>query len=34
MAHVNVTPEVVLRKILNEVSDAENDDIEDIFSSF
>ena len=33
MAHANVTPEEVLRKILNEVSDEENDDIEDIASS-
>ena len=32
MAHTNVTPEEVLRKILNEVSDEENDDIEDIAS--
>ena len=32
MAHANVTPEEVLRKILNEVSDEENDDIEDIAS--
>ena len=30
MAHANVTPEEVLRKILNEVSDEENDDIKDI----
>ena len=30
MAHANVTPEEVLRKVLNEVSDEENDDIEDI----
>ena len=29
MAHANVTPEEVLCKILNEVSDQENDDIED-----
>ena len=32
MAHADVTPEEVLRKILNEVSDEENDDIEDIAS--
>ena len=33
MARANVTtPEEVLRKILNEVSDEENDDIEDIAS--
>ena len=32
MAHANVTPEEVLRKILNKVSDEENDDIEDIVS--
>ena len=32
MAHVNVTPEEVLHKILNEPSDEENDDIEDIVS--
>ena len=32
MAHANVTPEEVLRKTLNEVSDEENDDIEDIAS--
>ena len=32
MAHANVTPEEVLRKISNEVSDEENDDIEDIVS--
>ena len=32
MAHANVTHEEVLRKILNEVSDEENDDIEDIAS--
>ena len=32
MAHANATPEEVLRKILNEVSDEENDDIEDIAS--
>ena len=29
MAHANITPEEVLRKILNEVSDKENDDIEE-----
>ena len=29
MAHANVTPEEVLRKILNELSEKENDDIED-----
>ena len=32
MVHVNVTPEEVLRKILNEVSDEENNGIEDIAS--
>ena len=32
MAHAIVTPEEVLRKILNEVSNEENDDIEDIAS--
>ena len=32
MAHANVTPVEVLRQILNEVSDEENDDIEDIAS--
>ena len=32
MAHANVTPEKVLRKILNEVSDEESNDIEDIAS--
>ena len=32
MAHVNVTPEEVLGKILNEVSDDKNDDSEDIAS--
>ena len=32
MAHINVTPKEVLRKILNEVSDEENDDTEDIAS--
>ena len=32
MAHVNVTPEEVSSKILNKVSDEENDDIEDIGS--
>ena len=32
MAHANVTPEEVLRKLLIEVSDEENDDIEDIAS--
>ena len=32
MAHVNVRPEEVLSKILNKVSDEENDDIEDIAS--
>ena len=32
MAHANVTPEEVLRKILNEVSNEENDNIEDIAS--
>ena len=31
-AHANVTPEEVLRKILIEVSDEENDGIEDIAS--
>ena len=31
-AHANVAPEEVLRKILNKVSDEENDDIENIFS--
>ena len=30
MAHINVTPEEVLSKVLNEVSDEENDNIEDI----
>ena len=32
MTHVNVTPEEVLSKILNKVSDEENDDVEDIVS--
>ena len=32
MAHVNVTPEVVLSKILNEVCDEGNDGIEEIAS--
>ena len=32
MAHVNVTPEEVIRKILNGVSDEENDDTKDIAS--
>ena len=32
MTHANVTPEEMLRKILNKVSDEENDDIEDIAS--
>ena len=32
MAYVNVTPEEVLHKILIEISDAVNDDIEDIAS--
>ena len=32
MVYANVTPEEVLRKILNEVSDEENDDIKDIAS--
>ena len=32
MAHANITPEEVLRKILNKVCDEENDNIEDIAS--
>ena len=32
MAHVNVTPEEVLSKILNQLPDDENDEIEDIAS--
>ena len=32
MARANVTPKQVLRKILNEVSDKENADIEDVAS--
>ena len=32
MVYANVTPEEVLRKILKEVSDEENDNIEDIAS--
>ena len=32
MTHANATPEKVLRKILNKVSDEENDDIKDIAS--
>ena len=32
MVHVNLTPEEVLNKIINEVSDQENDDIEVIAS--
>ena len=32
MAHADVTPEEVLRRILNDVSDEENDDIENIAS--
>ena len=32
MVHTNITPKEMLRKILNEVSDQENDDIEDIAS--
>ena len=32
MAHFNVRPEEVLSKILNEVFDEENDDIEDMVS--
>ena len=33
MAHVNITSEEVLSKVLNEVSDEENDHIEDTASS-
>ena len=32
MAHANVTPEEVFRKILNQVSDEENDGVEDVAS--
>ena len=32
MVHTNITPKEMLRKILNEMSDQENDDIEDIAS--